>query len=399
MNGPLEGIRILEWSAFQQGPTAGALLADMGAEVIKIEEPRGDPGRGLMSVYGMELPINFYFLNHNRGKKAMVLDFYKDECRDILYKLAEKSDVFLTNYRYSHAVKMQVDYEALSKQNPKLIYAYSSGYGRKGPDADLPSADFAGQARGGFWMMSLSSDMAPIPLGAGAADEMGGLCTAYGIMLALFARERTGKGQMVDTSLLGSQVELGRLFLQLYLVLGFPAFISPAAAMNSPLWSIYRCKDDKWFCLSVLQPDRYWHDFCRILGIEHLEKDPKYENAKARTENTGEIMKITRKAFLTKTRDEWWQLFREAELPSAPVQDCSDLVNDPQIIANEYITEIEDPAHGKIKVPGIPVKLSETPGRVQGTAPELGQHTEEILIDILGYTWEDIAKLQEKGVF
>lgn len=399
MNGPLEGIRVLDWTAFQQGPTAGALLADMGAEVIKIEEPRGDPGRGLMAIYGMELPINFYFLNHNRGKKGMILDFYKDEGKEILYKLVQKSDVFLTNYRYSHAVKMQADYETLSKHNPRLVYAYSSGYGKLGPDADMASADFAGQARGGFWMMSLGADMMPSPLGAGAADEIGGFCTAYGIVLALFARERTGKGQMVDASLLGGQVELGRLFLQMYLVFGFPTSISPAAAMNSPLWSIYRCKDDKWFCLSVLQPDRYWHDFCRIVGIEHLENDPKWENAKARQLNSQEVMATVREAFLTKTRDEWWQLFREAGMPSAPVQDCSDLANDPQVIANEYITEIEDPAHGKIKVAGIPVKLSETPGKVTGPAPELGQHTEEILTDLLGYSWDDIGRFRDKGVF
>ncbi|MDY6834413.1 MAG: CoA transferase [Chloroflexota bacterium] len=399
MSGPLEGIRVLDWTAFQQGPTAGALLADMGADVIKIEEPRGDPGRGLMAIYGMELPVNFYFLNHNRGKKGMVLDFYKEEGRQVLYKLIEKSDVFLTNYRYSHAVKMQADYETMVKYNPKIIYAYSSGYGRLGPDADLPSADFAGQARGGFWMMSLGPDLTPNPLGAGAADELCGFCTAYGIMLALFARERTGKGQMVDASLLGTQVELGRLFLQLYLVLGFPTSVSPSAAMNSPLWAIYRCKDNKWFCISVLQPDRYWHDFCRIVGIKHMENDPKYENAKARQLNSQEVMTIVREAFLTKDRDEWWQLFREAGLPSSPVQDCADLANDPQVLANEYITEIDHPSQGKVKVAGIPVKLSETPGKVVGPAPELGQHTEEILVDLLGYSWEDIGQLREKGVF
>ena len=398
MNGPLEGIRVLDWTAYQQGPTTGALLADMGAEVIKIEEPRGDPARELMATFGVELPINFYFLNHNRGKKGIVLDFYKDESRDILYKLVEKSDVFLTNYMYRHAMKMKVDYETLKKLNPRLIYAYSSGYGSQGPDADLTSADFAGQARGGFWMMSLGPDMTPVPLGAGAADELGGFCTAYGIVLALFAREKTGKGQMVNASLLGGQVELGRLFLQLYLVLGFPTSVSPSVALNTPLWAIYRCKDDKWFCISVLQPDRYWHDFCKILGIEHLEKDPKYENAKARQQNAEEVMNTIREIFLTKTRDEWWKLFREAGLSSAPVQDCADVANDPQVIANEYITEIDDPVHGKLKVPGIPVKLSETPGKVVGTAPELGQHTEEILKNVLGYTEEHIASLRDKGV-
>ena len=398
MTMPLEGIRVLDWTAFQQGPTAGALLADMGAEVIKIEEPRGDPGRGLAAIYGMELPINFYFLNQNRGKKGIVLDFTKREGREVLYKLVEKSDVFLTNYRYLHAEKMAVDYETLSKYNPRLIYAYSSAWGPEGPDRDLPSADLAGQARGGFWMMSLTKDNEPNPMGAGLADEVGGLITAYGILLALIARDKTGEGQRVDASLLSGQLEIGRLFLQLYLLLGFPTSAG-SKVLRSPLWYYYRCKDDKWFCIAVLQADRYWPDVCRVVGLEHIQNDEKFKNAAARQENIEEILSIFREVFLTRNRDEWWQLFKAVPIPSAPVNDSADLVNDPQVIANKWIAEVDDPTLGKVRVPGIPVTLSKTPGKVRALAPELGQHTEEVLIEILGYTWDDLAKLREAGVY
>lgn len=398
MTMPLEGIRVLDWTAFQQGPTAGALLADMGADVIKIEEPRGDPGRGLAAIYGMELPINFYFLNQNRGKRGIIIDFTKEEGREVLCKLVEKSDVFLTNYRYLHAEKMGVTYEILSKYNPRLIYAYSSAWGPEGPDKDLPSADLAGQARGGFWMMSLTKDDEPNPMGAGFADEVGGLITAYGILLALIARDKTGEGQKVDVSLLSGQIEMGRLFLQLYLVLGFPT-TAGGKMLRSPLWYRYRCQDNKWFCISVLQADRYWPDVCRVMGIEHLRDDPKFKNAAARQENIDEILAIFQEVFLTKTRDEWWELFKSVPIPSAPVNDAADLVNDPQVVANGWIAEVDDPTLGKVRVPGIPVTLSKTPGKVKALAPELGQHTEEVLMELLGYTWDDIAKLREKEVF
>ena len=398
MTMPLEGIRVLDWTAFQQGPTAGALLADMGADVIKIEEPRGEPGRGLAAIYGMDLPVNFYFLNQNRGKRGMVIDFTTDAGKEVLFKLVEKSDVFLTNYRYLHAEKMGVTYEVLSKHNPRLIYAYSSAWGPEGPDRDLPSADLAGQARGGFWMMSLTRDDEPNPLGAGFADEVGGLLTAYGILLALIAREKTGRGQKVDASLLSGQFEMGRLFLQLYLLLGFPT-TAGGKMLRSPLWYYYRCQDDKWFCISVLQADRYWPDVCRVMGIEDLRDDPRFKNAAARQENIDEILAIFKKVFLTRPREEWWQLFKAVPIPSAPVNDCADLANDPQVIANGWIDEVEQPGYGTIKVPGVTVKLSDTPGKVRATAPELGQHTEEVLIELLGYSWDDIAKLREKGVF
>lgn len=399
MSKPLEGIRVLDWTAWQQGPVATALLADMGADVIKIEPPEGEPGRGMLRMYGADLPLNFYYQNQNRGKKGIVLNLAVEKGREVLYKLVEKSDVFVTNYRESAAKRLRLDYETLRKYNLRLIYALSSSFGPEGPDADKMAADFAGQARGGIWSITQSEDMVPTPIGAGFADEAGGVITAYGVLLALFARERFGVGQRVDASLLGSQIEMGRLQLQMYLMMGIPPPGSLLKAMRNPLYYLYQDKDDKWFVTAALQADRFWPQFCKVFGIEELEKDPRFENQMVRGEHFDELMPRLKKIIRSKSRDEWLKLLDAAGIPVAPVNDYSDIAVDPQVIANEYIVEVEDPVHGKVRVPGIPVRLSETPGKVESLAPELGQHTEEVLMELCGYTWDDLAKLRDNEVY
>ncbi len=396
---PLEGIRVLDWTAWQQGPVATALLADMGAEVIKIEPPEGEPGRGMLKMYGAELPLNFYYQNQNRGKKGIVLDLSKDKAREVLYRLVEKSDVFVTNYRESAAKRLKLDYDTLKKHNSKLIYALSSSFGPKGPDSDKMSADFAGQARGGIWSITQSEDLVPTPIGAGFADEVGGVMTAYGVLLALIARERLGIGQRVDASLLGGQIEMGRLQFQMYFMMGIVPPGSVMAAARNPLYYVYKDRDGKWFAIAALQADRFWPDFCKVFGIEHLANDPKFENQGVRGQNFDELKPILLDIIGRKSRDEWLTGLDEAGIPAAAVQDFADLAVDPQVIANEYVVEIEDPIHGKVKVPGIPVKLSETPGGIEKLAPELGQNTEEVLMELCGLDWEELAKLREEGVY
>jgi len=396
---PLEGIRVLDLTAFQQGPVATQLLADMGAEVIKIEPPEGEPARGLLRMHGIDLPVNFYYQNQNRGKKGIVLNLTTEKGKEVLYKLTEKSDVFATNYRESAIRKLKADYETLRKYNDKLIYAVSSGYGPKGPDADKISADFTGQARGGLLSINQGEDLSPNPIGAGFADQIGGVITAYGILLAIIARERLGIGQRVDASLLGGQIEVGRLGLFEYLASGRLPKPSVKMATKSPLFYIYQCSDDKWFATAGLQADKYWPAFCKVFGIEELEKDPRFENQLVRGDNIDELRPKLKEVSHTRTRDEWLKAFDEAGVPVSPVNDYADVANDPQVIANEYIVEVEDPVMGRVKMPGIPVQLSETPGKVDRLAPELGQHTEEVLMEICGYTWDDMAQLREAGVY
>lgn len=396
---PLEGIRVLDWTAWQQGPIATALLADMGAEVIKVEPPQGEPGRGLLAVYGRKIPMDCYFQNQNRGKKGIVLNLTTEKGKEVLYKLVEKSDVFVTNYRESVAKRLKLDYETLRKYNSKLIYAYSSGYGPKGPDANEISADFAGQARGGIWSIIRSEDEPPTPIGAGFSDEVGGVMTAYGILLAIIARERFGIGQRVDASLLGGQIEMGRLFLFLYLASGELPPSSVMRTARSPLFYVYQAGDGKWFVTAGLQADRFWPQFCKVLGVEELEKDPRFAELMIRWEHFDELMPILNEIVRTKPRDEWLKLLGDAGIPVAPVNNYAAVEKDLQVIANDYIVEIEDPIHGKVKVPGIPVQLSETPGKIEKLGPVLGQHTEEVLMELCGYTWDDLAKLREEGVY
>lgn len=399
MPGPLEGIRVLDWTIFQQGPIATCHLADMGAEVIKIEEPRGDPARGMARMYGAELKQNFYYQNQNRMKKGIVLDLTKPEAREVLFELVEKSDVFVTNLRYKFVSKLGLHYEALKERNPKIIYALSSGYGKLGPDSDLPSADFSGQARGGIWSVSMPPDLVPNPVGSGMADEVGGLATLTGILLALLARERKGVGQMVDASLLSGQIEIGRLSLTQYLMLGAVPPPSTIALVSSPTWNVYKCQDDRWLVISVLQSDKVWPAFCKVVGHPEWEKEPKYENLVQRIVNKDELLPKVRDVFMTKPRAEWVKALSEADIASAPVNDYEDVANDPQVKANNYIIEFEDPVHGKVTVPGPIAQLSETPAEINRLGPELGQHTEEVLQEVLGYSWEKLGELRDAGVY
>ena len=402
MAGPLEGIRILDMTTGQHGPAATQMLADMGADVIKVEgREKPDGGRFLVALMGGEVHLNSYFENNNRNKRGLTVDLKKEKGREVFYRLVEKSDVFVTNYREAAVKELGVDYVTLSRINTRLIYAIGYGFGKHGPDREKPALDLAAQARGGIWSICGEPDEPPTRIGAGMADQVGGGILAYGIMLALFARERTGEGQEVNVSLLGSQAWLGSVVLQHYLFNreAFPSLsrVSRKEAKN-PLWSVYQCQDGKWICLAMLGADPYWPDFCKVMDIEHLEKDPKFENQLIRMENSVELITILDERFASKTRDEWMKRLDEKEFIWAPVNDYADLAADPQMTANEYIVDFEHPAHGPVKLVGIPMKLSKTPGKIRIPAPEFGQHTEEVLIEIGGYSWEDISRLRDEEV-
>lgn len=395
----LEGVRVVDMTIGQLGPVASMMLADMGADVIKLEEPlSGDPGRYLHSIMGVDVPLSFYFENNNRNKRSITVNLKKERGREIVYRLAETSDVFVTNYRRSVAERLRVDYQTLSQYNPRIIYAIGSGFGRRGPDHDKPALDLAAQARGGIMSIIGEPDQPPAPVGVGMADQVGAGLLAYGIVLALFARERTGLGQEVDVSLLAGQAWLGALVLQDYLFYGKEhgamGKVSRASARN-PLWNVYRTKDNKWLCLAMLVSEPYWPDFCKVMGIEELEKDPRFESHAAREENAAELISVLDQRFATETRDEWVKRLGQRELIWEPIKDYAEVAADPQMTENEYIVDFDHPLHGPVKEVGIPVELSKTSGKIRKPAPELGQHTEEVLLEI-GYTWEEIAKLREE---
>jgi len=400
---PLEGIRVLDWTIWQQGPVATAMLGDLGAEVIKIEERvGGDPGRGIFKISGADLGerLNFYFEANNRNKKSLTLDLKKPEAQKIVHELVQRSDVFVQNFRKGVAGRLGLDYATLRQHNPKLIYASASGYGPEGPDSAEPSFDQLGLARSGIMNAAGEPGMPPLGIAGGIADQMGAIMLAYGVLAALMSRERFGVGQEVDASHLGSMAMLQGLSVSAKLMMGFAFQRSARALAANPLWNHYRCQDDRWIALGMLQGDRYWADFCRCVGLPDMAEDERFANARARAQNAEVCVAALDEVFAKRPLDEWLDHLRrdEGDFIFTLVNSVDDLPDDPQMRANDYVVDFDHPTHGTIQVLGMPVRLSETPGSVRLPAPEFGQHTEEVLTEILDYDWDAIAKLREGEV-
>jgi crotonobetainyl-CoA:carnitine CoA-transferase CaiB-like acyl-CoA transferase len=400
---PLDGIRVIDWTIWQQGPVCSTMLADLGAEVIKIEQRgTGDPGRYLASIGGGSLAErpNFYFEANNRNKKSLVLDLKQPEGAQVLRELVARSDVFVQNFRKGVAERRGLGYASLREHNPKLIYASATGYGREGPDSGDPSFDYLALARSGMMLAAGEPDMPPLGIAGGVADQMGAVMLAYGILAALLARERHGVGQEVDASHLSSMMWLQGLSLSCLLTLGFPFPRVFRSQAPNPLWNHYRCADDRWIALGMIQSDRYWADFTRAIGRPELADDERFRDLDARAAHAEACIAILDEVFATRPRADWIERLKQAEgdfivtIVNAP----ADLPEDPQVRANDYVVNFEHPQHGRTPVLGIPVRLGETPGSVRAPAPELGQHTEEILLDVLGYDWERITGLRDRGV-
>lgn len=404
MNRPLDGVRIIDWTIWQQGPVSTMMLADLGAEVIKIEERvGGDPGRGVLSIAGALVGAtsgpNFYFEANNRHKQSLTLDLKNPKAIEIVYQLAEKSDVFVQNFRKGVSDKLGIGYEALSQRNPQLIYASATGYGPFGPDSGEPSFDYMGLARSGIMTAVGEPQMEPLSIAGGIADQMGAIMLAYGVMAALLAREKYGMGQEVDISHLGSMTALQGLNVACKTILGKEFKRMPRAAAPSPLWNHYKCGDDKWICLAMPQQDRYWSDFCKVLGIEHVLDDPRFATMGDRADNAKDLIPILDAAFASRPRDAWMKALKEGgDFIYTVVNTIADLPTDEQMLANDYIVDYEHPRIGKTQLVGVPVRLSKTPGDPKGAAPEFGEHTERILTELLDYSWEDVAKLREEEV-
>jgi len=403
MSGPLDGIRIIDWTIWQQGPVATQMLADLGAEVIKIEErERGDPGRGLTAAAGsptVKGGRNFYFEANNKHKKSIALDLKRPEAREIVHRLAARSDIFVQNFRKGVAQRLGLGYGDLAALNPRIIYASASGYGPEGPDSGEPSFDYLGQARSGIMNTVATGSTAPAFIYGGIADQMGAVMLAYGVLAALFVRERTGIGQEVDASHLGSMMALQGLNVVARTIMGseFPR-LQRANAFN-PLWNHYRCADDKWIALAMLQPDRYWKDFCEVIGKPELIEDPRFANATPRGWNATALIAIFDEVFAERPRDEWMRILkRRGDFIYTIVNSVSDLPDDPQVRANDYVVEYDHPVLGNLTILGMPVKLSATPGDPRGHAPELGEHTELLMTEMLGYSWDDVRRLREANV-
>lgn len=405
MNGPLQGIRIIEFAGYLSAPSACYMLGDLGAEVIKIEDRiKGDPVRGMSSYFGgsLFLPggINILFETANRNKKSITLDLKKEKGKKILYELIKQSDVFCTNYSKGVCQKLEVDYESLKKVNPKLIYAIATGYGSQGPESGKRAFDPIAQARSGIMYSIGEPESPPSQINGPVFDQMTGTLLAYGILAALAARDRRGIGQQVEVSLLGSGIHLQAYNVNIATLRGRPLARTSRRTLKNPLANYFQCSDGKWLIFSEAQSDRFWHPFCNALGITHLEKDPRFATAEDRRKNFQEITHLIEEVFKTKPREEWIRIFQEKGegISFSPILDLSELSSDPQVLENGYISEMEHPTLGKVKVVGIPVAFSETPVRVRRYAPNFGEHTEEVLLNLCGYTWKEIEKLKEEEI-
>lgn len=397
---PLEGIRVIDLTMWFQGPVAGQHLADLGAEVIHFENPKGgDLARGIRSIKA--LPVgdwNQYFLVINRNKKSMAVDLNHADGREIMHKLVESSDVFLTNLSAKALDKWDVGYERLAAMNPRLIYAMGSGYGPKGT-ITKPSFDMTVQALIGLMTRQGEPGQPPVYLGMGSGDAMGGAMAALGIMLALNAREKTGRGQFLDASLYGAQLFMAAPSFLGYLATRSPQYsrqVSRTQAPN-PTWNTYRASDD-WLFLCVANDDADFARLCAVLGEDALISDARFADASARQANAGALIAALDARFATRPRGEWVDALGKAQLDAAAIGTFAELVADEQTWANDYFLETQcAEVNREVKVRGLPVTFSKTPGRVQALGPELGQDTELILFEALGYDWDRIAELKANG--
>jgi crotonobetainyl-CoA:carnitine CoA-transferase CaiB-like acyl-CoA transferase len=397
----LEGIRVIDLTVWFQGPVAAQHLADFGAEVIKVERPQGgDQGRGVRSIKA--LPVgdwNQYFLVINRNKKSLALDLKKPAGREIMYRLVEKSDVFLSNMALDLLQSWQLDYDKLRAINPRLVYATNTGYGRFG-QVNKPSFDMTVQALTGLMARLGEPGQPPIYLGMGSGDAYGGLMSALGIVLALYHRNRTGEGQMLDASLYGAQLFLAAPTLQAYLATGSDRYCKQQSrkTAGNPLWNTYQAKD-KWVYLCVPNTDAHWSQLCRSFDDDALPKDPRFDSAEKRRRKAKNLIAQLGKIIKRRPAAEWIDRWRSLGIAAGPINTLADLGADPQAWANDYFVETYcEEVQRQVKIRGLPIGLSKTPGVVNSLGPELGQHTEMILTETLGYSWEQVGEFKEQGV-
>jgi crotonobetainyl-CoA:carnitine CoA-transferase CaiB-like acyl-CoA transferase len=431
----LEGIKVIDVSQVAAVPMCARHLADFGADVLHIEHAvTGDSWRNLQAGAGggpagipSDIPYNWEAFNRN--KRSVAIDLSKEGGRNIIYRMVERADVFLTNLRLCEREKFKMEYKILNALNPRLIYGSVTGHGREGPDKDVPAYDTTV-----FWARSGVSHLLTILGMSGPnprpafGDNVAGLGLAFGVMNALYARDRTGLGQEVDTSLFFSglyqltfdvagALATGRDEMEYRLTDGFEgteeekkerdALIDDSRLailrlanfyrerIPNPMANTYGTKDGKLIRFNALQADRYWSKFCKMIGREDLEPDPRFATMEARKENCKELFHIFREAFLTRTLEEWRPLI--ADIPASPMQTLVDVINDPQARANNFFLPYDHPNYGAIEIMASPVNMSRTPATIRMPAPEFSQHTEEVLLEE-GYSWEDIGRFKEEGV-
>ncbi len=397
--GPLDGIRIVEYGVFHAGPGGTAILGDLGADIIKIESGFGDPERYWTQIASLDMSVsNGESIMHevsNRNKKGIYLDIKTKKGKEILHRLVRDADVFLTNLRKNTKKKLGIDYESLKKINPKIIHANVSGFGPEGPMDNLGAFDPLGQAISGLMFASGTDE--PVLLHLGVLDQATAITISHAIITALFVKERSGIGQEIHASLFGSALWLQHPNMMLANVLNVDPCVRSERHEHSPLRNRFQCKDGQWIIGTHHPEEKYWRTFCRLTGMTELLDDDRFTDKIGRPIPSAELLERFDKIFITKTRDEWIDIFLEHELMFCPIKHIDEIQTDPQAIANEYVVPFDHPMLGSINIPGYPVQFSECRAGTRGPAPAIGEHTDEIL-NGLGYTNKDIDDLKKEGV-
>ncbi len=391
---PLEGIRVIDCSRVLAGPYTTMVLGDLGADVIKVERPgSGDDTRRWGPPFtGGE---SAYYLATNRNKRSITLNFKSEKGREILKQLVAGADVLIENFKHGDFDRMGIGYEALSKINPGLVYCSITGYGASGPYAAKPGYDFMIQAEGGVMSIIGPADGEPYKIGVAIVDVTAGLYAANAIQAALRYRDKTGKGQKVDISLFESQISWLINVASSYLVSGERPKRYGNAHPSIVPYETFPTADG--YIAAGAGNDTQFRRFCHVLDLDDVSDDRRFRTNPDRVENRQALIPMLRERFSTRTTDAWIKLLEEANIPCAPINTIDKVFAHPQVKAREMVVEVPHPTAGKVKLVGLPYKLSETPLGIYRHPPLLGEHTGEVLRE-LGYSDQGIDSLQEEGV-
>ncbi|MFO7659410.1 MAG: CoA transferase [Candidatus Cloacimonadaceae bacterium] len=395
MSKPLENIVVLDLTRVLAGPYCTMILSDLGAEIIKVEIPgAGDDSRAFGPFIESR---SLYFLSINRGKKSISLNLKTDQGKEMLKELVKKVDVIVENYRPGTMEKLGLCYEILQEINPRLIYAASSGFGHSGPYSRKPAYDILAQAMGGMMSITGWPGSAPTRVGMSLGDITASLFTAIGINAALYQREKTGQGQKIDVAMLDSQVAiLENALVRLQAEGRSPEPLGNRHPTIAP-FQAYQASDD-YFVVAVGN-DNLWQTFCTALGRTDLLEDKRFASNKLRTENVELLNSFLNEIFITKTAQQWLDLFEEVKIPCAPINDIEHVMQDEQVLARNMIVEVEDAIAGKVKIAGNPIKMSTLPEENQrAKVPEVGEHNNEIYSKFLGLSGLQLNRLKQDGV-
>ena len=404
MSAPVDvfgGVRVVELAQWVFVPAAGALLADWGADVVKVEHPHGGDGyRGLVLPGSGSSDINYAMEMVNRNKRSIALDLKSPEGRDALLRLIAQADVFLTNFLPSVLQRLGLGVDALRSVNPKLVYARGHGYGVRGPDADTPAYDSTSfWARGAIEETLAPQELPePIPQRGALGDRYGGTQLAFGVAGALFRRERSGEGSVVDVSLLGTALWMIASDVLSHLQGAYrqsPPLGQPRTSLPNPLAANYRCADGRWLMICCLQPDKYWVDLCRLLERTDLLDDERFGDMAGRAVHSGALIVELESAFAARPLDQWRGPLDDARIPWGPYQRVDELLEDPAVVANGYMGTATRADGSTFALPAGAVQFDEQPAALRA-CPTLGEHTDEVLAAV-GYTWDEIVELKLNG--